>query len=110
MTDMFACSFIFRPGTYDDEFYRLDQSIDDYAKSLEGYIGVDRWFSEDKTVTNSIYYWRDMESVSLFARFPDHLEAKANYQKWYDGYQIVISEVKATYGDGRIAHITSDKS
>lgn len=104
---MFSCSFIFKPGKYDEEFHRLDTSIDDYAKSLEGYIGVDRWFSEDGTVTNSIYYWRDMESVSLFARFPDHLEAKEHYARWYDGYHIVISDVTASYGDGRIPHITS---
>jgi len=23
-------------------------------------------------------------------------------RRWYDGYRIVISEVKATYGDGRL--------
>lgn len=104
---MFACSFIFSPGTYDDEFHRLDASIDDYAQSLEGYVGVDRWFSADGTVTNAIYYWRDRESVSRFAQFPDHLEAKEKYAQWYNGYQIVISEVKATYGDGRLPHITN---
>lgn len=109
MVSMFACSFIFKPGNYDDEFYRLDASIDEYAKSLDGYIGVDRWFSDDRSVKNSIYYWRDMESVSMFARFPDHLEAKENYAKWYDGYQIVISEVTASYGDGRIPHVTTEK-
>jgi heme-degrading monooxygenase HmoA len=110
MGSMFACSFIFRPGTYDEEFHRLDASIEDYAKSLDGYIGVDRWFSEDRAVKNSIYYWRDMESVSIFAKFPDHREAKDKYAKWYDGYQIVISEVTASYGDGTIAHITAQKS
>ena len=48
-----------------------------------------------------------MESVSLFARFPDHREAKEKYAQWYDGYQIVISEVTASYGDGRIPHVTA---
>lgn len=92
---------------YDDEFHRLDAPIDDYAKSLEGYVGVDRWFSADGTVTNAIYYWRDRESVSRFAQFPDHLEAKEKYAQWYHGYQIVISEVKGTYADGRLPHITN---
>jgi heme-degrading monooxygenase HmoA len=103
---MFAIAFIFRPGTYDEEFHRLDSSIDAYAKSLPGYIGVDRWVSHDGTTTNSTYYWEDMESVSQFARFPDHLEAKQKYQQWYEGYQIVISEVKASYGDGTLNHIS----
>jgi heme-degrading monooxygenase HmoA len=103
---MFAIAFIFRPGTYDEEFHRLDSSIDDFAKSLPGYIGVDRWVSPDGATTNSTYYWEDMESVGTFSRFPDHLEAKQKYQQWYEGYQIVISEVKASYGDGTLNHIS----
>lgn len=104
---MFQASFIFVPGSYDEEFHRLDTSIDEYAQSLDGYLGVDRWFSADGTTTNSVYYWRDLESVGHFAKFPDHLEAKEKYAQWYDGYQIVISEVKAAYGDGRLPHITN---
>lgn len=104
---MFQASFMFIPGTYDEEFHRLDESIDNYAKSLDGYIGVDRWFSADGLQKNSIYYWRDQESVAQFAKFPDHLEAKEKYARWYDGYQIVISEVKASYGDGQFPHITN---
>jgi heme-degrading monooxygenase HmoA len=107
---MFAVSFIFVPGTYDEEFHRLDSSIDNYAQSLEGYIGVERWFSEDRATTNSVYYFRDQETVSIFSRFPDHLEAKGKYQNWYKGYQIVISEVKASYGDGVLDHISQQKS
>lgn len=107
---MFAVSFIFVPGTYDEEFHRLDSSIDAYAQSLDGYIGVDRWFSEDRSTTNSVYYFADMATVSVFAKFPDHLEAKQKYAQWYDGYQIVVSEVKATYGDGRLNHISQRES
>jgi len=106
---MFACSFIFIPGEYDEEFHRLDQSIDGYAKTLDGYVGVDRWYSQDTKTSNSIYYFHDMDTVRTFASFPDHLEAKEKYARWYDGYQIVISEVKASYGDGRIDHITARK-
>jgi heme-degrading monooxygenase HmoA len=104
---MLSASFIFRPGIYDEDFHRLNDSIDAYAHSLSGFIGVDRWFSEDKKTKNSIYYWADRESLDQFAKFPDHLEAKSQYSRWYDGYQIVISEVKASYGDGKIPHITN---
>jgi heme-degrading monooxygenase HmoA len=104
---MFSASFIFTPGTMDEEFHRLDDSIDAYARSLDGFIGVDRWFSEDKKTKNSIYYWADRGSLDQFSKFPDHLEAKKHYARWYDGYHIVISEVKASYGDGKISHITN---
>ena len=104
---MFACSFIFTPGEYDDEFYRLDNSIQQYAESMPGYLGTDRWFSEDKLSMNVIYYFKDQDSVREFANFSDHKEAKAKYARWYKGYQVVISEVKASYGDGNYPHITN---
>lgn len=107
---MFQVSFLFVPGTYDKEFHRLDSSIDAYAQSLEGYLGVDRWVSDDGKTRNSVYYFRDHDTVTTFSRFPDHLEAKSQYAKWYEGYQIVVSEVRASYGDGAIAHVSQLKS
>lgn len=44
--------------------------------------------------------------MATFSRFPAHHEAKEKYAQWYDGYQVVISEVQATYGDGKMDHIT----
>ena len=100
---MFSAQFIFKPGVYDDRFHELDASIDAYALTLEGFVGVERWQSADGAVKNSIYYFADMQTVQTFARFEDHKTAKAEYAKWYDGYQVIISKVKATYGDGKIA-------
>ena len=99
---MFLVSFIFKPGVYDDEFHRLDASIDAFALTLPGYLGVERWVSQDGSSRNSIYHWSDMASIQSFSRFQEHIDAKKNYTNWYDGFQIVISEVKASYGDGNI--------
>jgi len=66
---MFACSFIFTPGSYDEEFHRLDKLVMDYAEAMPGYLGVDRWFSEDRLSKNVIYYFKDQESVREFATF-----------------------------------------
>jgi heme-degrading monooxygenase HmoA len=106
---MFACSFIFTPGTYDEEFYRLDKLVMDYAEAMPGYLGADRWFSEDGLSKNVIYYFKDQESVREFATFSDHKEAKEKYARWYKGYQVVISEVKASYGDGNYPHVTRNQ-
>lgn len=104
---MFACSFMFTPGEYDDEFHRLDISIQQFAESMPGYLGSDRWFSEDQLSKNVVYYFSDEQSVREFSSFPDHKEAKAQYARWYSGYQVVISEVRASYGDGNFPHITN---
>lgn len=99
---MFAAQFIFRPGDYDEEFHRLDASIDEYAASLAGFLGVERWLSADGITKNSIYYFDSMETITKFARFEDHREAKKKVDNWYNGYQVIISEIKASYGDGKI--------
>ncbi|MGJ9421924.1 hypothetical protein [Aeromicrobium sp. CF3.5] len=104
---MICCQFIFKPGTYDDDFRRLDQEIDDYARSLPGFDRVEKWLSPDGDVVNAIYYFADAEAVAELGRFPQHREAKGQVQRWYDGYRIVVSDIRATYGDGRLTPSSS---
>lgn len=103
---MILCQFIFKPGTYDDEFHRLDGQIDAYARSLPGFRTVETWYSEDQTVVNASYYFDDMAAVRSLSSFPQHLEAKGQYQRWYDAYQIIVSEISASYGDTGLPHVT----
>lgn len=58
---MIRCQFIFKPGTYDD-FHRLDEEIDDYARSLPGFDRVERWLSPDGDVVNAMAYFADRTS------------------------------------------------
>ena len=106
---MLAVQFIFKPGTYDEEFFTLDNSIEDYVASLPGFLGVEKWQSADGLIHNPIYYFEDNESFKLLAQFGDHKEAKANYRKWYDGYQIIVSKVISTYGDGTVETLAAKK-
>lgn len=101
---MISASFIFSPGNYDEEFHELDGKIEAFASSLSGFVGVDRWVSEDGKSRNSIYYFDGMNSVKELSRYPEHLVAKQNYRKWYLGYQIVVTEVVGSYGDGYFNH------
>ena len=98
---MICVQFIFKPGTYDDDFHRLDDQIDTYARSLPGYDHVETWTAEGGLV-NAIYYFTDHAALSSLSRFPEHLDAKSQVSRWYDGYRIVVAEVTATYGDGRL--------
>jgi len=99
---MICCQFIFQPGVYDDDFHRLDEQIETFARALPGFVRVEIWNAPQAATVNAIYYFTDHESVALLARFPAHAEAKGQVQRWYDGYRIIISEVKATYGDERL--------
>lgn len=99
---MICAQFIFTPGTYDEDFHRLDGQIEAFARSLPGFVRVENWQSADGATLNAVYYFEDSASLAQLARFPQHLEAKGQVARWYDGYRIVVSEITATYGDGRL--------
>jgi len=104
---VFSISFIVRPGTYDDGFRRLDAATQAIAEATEGYLGVEVWWSEDRSVCNAVYYWDDLAHLPDFAQSVPHRAAKAGYDRWYGGYQVVVAEVRGAYGDGRLPHLTS---
>ena len=99
---MICVQFIFKPGTYDDDFHRLDGQIDELARALPGFDRVETWQSADAETANAVYYFTDRQALTRLSSFPQHLEAKDQVHRWYDGYRIVISEITATYGDGRL--------
>jgi heme-degrading monooxygenase HmoA len=103
---MYSAAFIFKPGTYDEEFHRLNGLIDTAARETEGYLGAETWKSADGKVLNATYYWESLEALKSFSGNPHHLEAKKQYSRWYDGYHIVVSEVIRSYGDETIPHFT----
>ncbi|MBV9009426.1 MAG: DUF4188 domain-containing protein [Verrucomicrobia bacterium] len=103
---MYCASFIWEPGTYDAEFHRLNGLIAAVAQSSSGFLGSDSWQSPDGTRRCANYYWSDLETLKAFSIHPTHHEAKQQYARWYRGYQIVISEVIRSYGDGNLPHIT----
>ncbi len=99
---MICCQFVFKPGRYDEDFSRLDGEIDRYARGLPGFRRAETWTAPEAGLVNAVYYFDDPASVARLARFPQHREAKEQVDRWYDGYRVVVSEVTATYGDGRL--------
>ncbi|OJB04353.1 antibiotic biosynthesis monooxygenase [Burkholderia ubonensis] len=100
---MYASTFIFRPGQYDDEFHRLDRQIADIARAIPGYLGEETWERADAGLIQNVYYWESEEALQQLIRHPAHLEAKAKQARWLDGYRVVISKVIREYGDGNLA-------
>ncbi len=101
---MYTAAFIYQAKTYDQEFFDLNQIIDEIAKANAGFLGSESWVSSDGLSRNATYYWANLESLQEFSKHPKHLEAKRQYQRWYKGFQVVISEVIRSYSDGTMAH------
>lgn len=100
---MICCQFIFKPSEYDEDFHRLDQQIETFARALAGFVKMETWTAPEHGLVNAIYYFTDHASVKQLARYPAHLEAKSQVHRWYDGYRIIISEITTTYGHDPLA-------
>jgi len=99
---MYSATFIFAKGQWDDEFYRLDETIAQIAKSTPGYIGEESWENPKSGLVSNVYYWESLEALEHLMRHPAHLEAKSKQSAWLNGYQVVISQVLRTYGDAKL--------
>ncbi len=99
---MYSTTFIFAKKQFDDAFHALDNAIAVAAKATPGYLGEETWENTETGLISNVYYWESLEALQLLMKHPKHLEAKAAQANWLDGYQVVISEVIRTYGDGKL--------
>ena len=106
---MISTAFMFTTKELDDEFRRLDGLILQAAEETQGYMGKKNWVSDCGTERNSVYYWASELGLKSFSRHPLHLEAKRQYERWYGGFHIEVSEVKKSYGDGVLKTITGNQ-
>lgn len=97
---VFSATFNMRVKHYDEEFHRLNDRIDEIAKASPGYLGKEYWANDTENMESVIYYWESLESLKQFSNHPDHRDAKRQYQKWYSGYEIIISRVLSHRTDG----------
>jgi hypothetical protein len=64
-----SAQFIFKPGTYDDEFHRLDAEIEAYVATIPGFLGAEKWVSFDGQTKNSMYYFETMDAMYRLSGF-----------------------------------------
>lgn len=102
---MYSSTFIFATKQFDDTFHRLDQEIAKVAKTIPGYLGEETWENSASGLTSNMYYWQSLDALQMLIQHPAHLEAKAAQSNWLNGYQVIISEVIRTYGDGALEHL-----
>ncbi|MET0518045.1 MAG: antibiotic biosynthesis monooxygenase [Burkholderiaceae bacterium] len=102
---MYSSTFIFAARQFDEAFHRLDQEIAAAAKSIPGYLGEETWENSSTGYVSNVYYWESLEALQQLVRNPRHQAAKAAQGNWLAGYQVIISQVIRTYGDGRLGNL-----
>lgn len=99
---MYSSTFIFAAKPFDAEFHRLDDAIASAARTIPGYLGETTWENPQTGLVSNVYYWDSLEALQSLVTHPLHLEAKEKQARWLDGYQVIVSQVLRTYGDGRL--------
>jgi heme-degrading monooxygenase HmoA len=107
---MYTSTFTFSKGQYDDEFYALDNIIAEVAKSIPGYLGEEAWENHETGLISNVYYWESIEALQTLMKHPSHIQAKQRQAQWLNGYQVAITQVISTYGDGGITHPLAGKA
>jgi heme-degrading monooxygenase HmoA len=68
------------------------------AATYAGFLGIEPARSADGSGVAAIY-WKDLESITAFARDPEHGIAKKHGRElWYSHYMIRICRVEREYG------------
>lgn len=101
---MYSATFIFDTKQFDNDFHRLDAIIAEAARQTEGYLGEEAWEDPKSGRVSNVYYWETENGLKQLMAHPTHLEAKARYREWLAGYQVIVSQVLRTYGDGVFKH------
>ena len=99
---IYSSTFIFAKKQFDDAFHRLDQAIAEAAKAIPGYLGEEAWENTANGLICNVYYWESLAALQALMQHPAHLAAKAAQANWLDGYQVIISQVLRSYGDGQL--------
>ncbi|ABM55981.1 antibiotic biosynthesis monooxygenase family protein [Verminephrobacter eiseniae] len=106
---MISASFIFNQREYDDEYFALDGRIAEIAKATQGYIGEEAWQNLENGKVCTVYYWEGREGLRELMASAEHLRAKSQSAQWLAGYQVVVSEVIATYGTKDYDHLLNKR-
>lgn len=99
---MIVATFIFRQHTSNADFVALDDEIMARAQANPGFIRKGKWLSPDGLTIRVDYYFQDKDSLQSFRSDEIHRIAKKRYAEWYEGYEVEISEVMHSYGDGKL--------
>jgi heme-degrading monooxygenase HmoA len=107
---LYTSTFTFAKGEFDDEFHALDNAIADVAQSIPGYLGEESWENPLAGLLCNVYYWESMDALEQLMKHPTHLAAKQRQSRWLNGYQVVIAQVIASFGDGGVPHPLARKA
>lgn len=75
---------------YNQTFEHLKTKV----QEMEGFLGIES-FTDASGLDLTVSYWKDSESIRIWAQEADHIEAKTRGRDlWYANYYLFITKVE----------------
>jgi heme-degrading monooxygenase HmoA len=94
---LWQATFIFEKRQYDDEFYALNERIEQATLASPAYLGMESYQSADGLRLINNYYWSDKKAMEESIHNPHHVEAKQKSDRWLVGYQVIIAQIETVH-------------
>ena len=80
----------------DNGYGEAAERMVELAKQQKGFLGIE---SAREELGITVSYWIDLESIKLWKRNAEHINAqKKGHSIWYSNFQVRISKVEHDYG------------
>ncbi len=95
----YAVIFTSQRSAGDRGYARMADRMDDLAKSMPGYLGVDS--VRDETGAGiTVSYWKTEEDIRNWKKHSEHVIAQETGKStWYTHYSVRIAKVERAYGN-----------
>ena len=83
----------------DDEGYSAAAArMDELAKTMPGYLGIESARDPASREGITVSYWRDLESIAAWKAHLDHAEARRQgRERWYQRYALRVARIEREY-------------
>jgi heme-degrading monooxygenase HmoA len=86
----------------DNEYGATAQRMEELAKGMPGYLGIESARGEDGFGI-TVSYWRDEASISAWRRQGEHVLAQMRGKtEWYAHYDIRVAKVERSYSGRKL--------
>jgi heme-degrading monooxygenase HmoA len=93
-TPYYAVIFTSIRTEIDDNYSTTNDTLEQLAKEIDGYLGIESVRNEDG-LGISVSYWKSLESIDTWRKHTQHKMAKEEgINDWYKNYSVRISKVE----------------
>lgn len=93
----YAVIFSSRRTPGDNGYAEMAEQMDELAKTMPGYLGIESARGEDG-LGITVSYWESEEAISNWKRNADHLQAQRKGRAdWYEFYRVRVAKVERAY-------------